>query len=280
MARMDPYAPIQGISLERYAELGAELDGINDPDAQAQKVGELGVSRQDWEAAKNGWTARMQDMSLMGQVAMRYMPLYNAALAKRKGTASLSFDDFVAVSAAIGVFGVEGALGQYQLSQGDWTTISAHWMGEMARDPMNVGMRKNQMQEQEMGRLRGGGQPRAVQVSRQAAGAPVAGGGAAFDPNAHAAGQMAAGAQMQAASMQYAAGVLGGSAVQAAVGMAGAMAQATGGTGLILGRQVLVQWADGNRYPGTIMQLGGNQAQVVMQDGRPIWVETQYLTPA
>ena len=58
------------------------------------------------------------------------------------------------------------------------------------------------------------------------------------------------------------------------------VAQATGGTGLILGRQVLVQWADGNRYPGTIMQLGGHQAQVVMQDGRPIWVETQYLTPA
>lgn len=61
---MDPYAPIHGISLERYADLGAELDGITDPDAQAQKVGELGVSRQDWEAATAGWTARMQDMSL------------------------------------------------------------------------------------------------------------------------------------------------------------------------------------------------------------------------
>lgn len=279
MARMDPYAPIQGISLERYAELGAELDGITDPEAQAQKVGELGVSRQDWEAAHNGWIARMQDMSLMGQVATRYMPLYNAALAKRKGTASLSFDDFVAVSAAIGVFGVEGALGHYQLSQGDWTTISAHWMGEMTRDA-NVAVRRGSLQEQEMARLRGGGQPKPVQVSRQAAGAPVAGGGAAFDPNAHNAAMMQYGAQQQAASMQYAAGILGGSAVQAAVGMAGAMAQATGGTGLILGRQVLVQWADGNRYPGTIMQLGGNQAQVVMQDGRPIWVETQYLTPA
>ena len=64
---MDPYAPINGISLERYADLGAEIDGITDPEAQAQKVAGLGVSRQDWEAAVAGWTARMQDMSLMGQ---------------------------------------------------------------------------------------------------------------------------------------------------------------------------------------------------------------------
>lgn len=279
MRPMDPYAPIEGISLERYAELGAAIDGITDPDQQAAKVGELGVSRDAWEAAKNGWTARMQDMSLMGQVAMRYMPLYNAALAKQKGTASLSFDEFVAVSAAFGVFGAEGAMAHYGLSSGDWTTISAHWMGEMTRDA-TVAMRKNQMQEQEMARLRGGGQPRSIEVRRQAAGAPVAGGGAAFDMNAHAAAQAQYGAQQQAASMQYAAGVLGQGAVQAAMGMAGAMAQLGGGSGLMVGRQVLVQWADGNRYPGTVMQLGGEQAQVVMQDGRPLWVETRYLTPS
>ncbi len=276
---MDPYAPIQGISLERYAELGAELDGITDPDAQAQKVGELGVARQDWEAATQGWTARMQDMSLMGQVAMRYMPLYNAALAAKKGTASVSFDDWVAVSAAIGVYGVEGALNHYKLSQGDWTTISGQWMGEGARDA-NVIIRKNQMQEAEMNRLRGGGPPKGISVSRQAAGAPVAGGAAAFDSNAHAHAQAQHGAQQHAASMQYAAGVLGSGAIQAATAMAGAMNQLAGGNGLVLGRQVLVQWADGNRYPGTLMQLSGNQAQVVMQDGRPIWLETQYLSPA
>lgn len=279
MAGMDPYAPINGISLERYAELGAELDGITDPDAQAQKVGELGVSRQDWEAATKGWTARMQDMSLMGQVAMRYMPLYNAALAAKKGTASVSFDDWVAISAAIGVYGVEGALNHYKISQGDWTTISAHWMGEGTRDA-SVIVRKNQMQEQEMGRLRGGGPPRQVQVSRQAAGAPVAGGGAAFDPHAHGAAQAQYGAQQQQASMQYAAGVLGNGAIQAAVGMAGAMNALAGGSGLIVGRRVLVQWADGNRYPGSILQNDGTRAQVVMQDGQSIWVETQYLTPA
>ena len=135
---MDPYAPINGISLERYAELGAELDGITDSAQQVQKVGTLGVSAADWEAAKAGWTARMQDMSLMGQVATRYMQLYNAALASKKGTVSCSFDDWCAVSAAIQVFGYEGAMAHYKLSQGDWTTISAHWQTELAKDPMAV----------------------------------------------------------------------------------------------------------------------------------------------
>ena len=107
---MDPYAPINGISLERYAELGAELDGITEPAAQQQKVGTLGVAAADWEAAKQGWTARMQDMSLMGQVATRYMQLYNAALASKKGVASMSFEDWCAVSACIQVFGYEGAI--------------------------------------------------------------------------------------------------------------------------------------------------------------------------
>ena len=80
----DPFAPIQGISLERYAELGAEVaDHVDDPEAQAKIVEGLGVSRADWEAAQSGWTARMRDMALMGIVAQRFMPLYQAALTKK-----------------------------------------------------------------------------------------------------------------------------------------------------------------------------------------------------
>src|SRR5262245_11930188 len=81
---MDAFAPINNISLERYAELAAELDGVTDASAQTQKIMALGVPAADWEAAKQGWTARMQDMSNMGQVATRYMQLFNAAVAKTK----------------------------------------------------------------------------------------------------------------------------------------------------------------------------------------------------
>ncbi len=276
---MDPYAPINGISLERYAELGAELDGITDLTEQAKKVQELGVSEADWEAAQTGWTARMQDMSLMGQVATKYMQLLNAAVAAKKGVVSVSFEDWCAMSAAIQVFGPEAMLGNYGITQGDWTSISAHWTTELSRDPMNLGMRRNQLQEQEAARLKGGGQPKEVEIKRDAPGGAPAGGAAAYDPAAQGAMQAQAGAQQVQASMQYAAGVMNQGAVQGAVKMAGAMNVLGGGSNLIAGRKVKVQWNDGNQYPATIMQAGPEQAQVVFPDGRQMWVENKFLTP-
>jgi hypothetical protein len=277
---VDPYSPINGISLEQYADLGAELDGITDPGEQQRKVATLGVAAADWEAAKAGWTQRMQDMSLMGQVATRYMQLYNAALAAKKGTASLSFEDWVEVTAAIQVYGYEGAMAHFKLSMGDWTTISAHWNNELTRD-MNVAMRRNQLQDAEANRMRAGGAPKPIQVTRQAAGAPVAGGAAAFDANAGMQQAMAAAQPNMQAWQAYSAGVMNQAGVQQAVGMAAAMAQASGGTGLIVGRKVLVAWSDGNKYPGNITQLNGNtHCEIVFPDGRKMWVENQYLTPA
>jgi hypothetical protein len=280
MCRMDPYAPIAGISIERYAELGAELDGIDDPAAQIQKVGELGVSAADWEAAKAGWLARMQDMSLMGQVATRYMQLYNAALAQKKGTASVGFEEFCAMSAAIQVFGVEGMMNHYGISQGDWTTISAHWLNELSRDPMNLAVRRNQLQEQEAQRLRAGGQPREVKIDRSGAGAPVAGGASAFDPAAQGAMQMQAAQAQNQQWMAYSAGVMNSGMVQAGMKMAGAMNMMGGGSALMPGRAVMVQWSDGNQYPATLMQNNGAQCQVVFPNGENMWVETRFLTPA
>jgi len=45
---MDPFAPINGISLERYADLGAALDGKDkDPRATAEVLAVEGVSNQN-----------------------------------------------------------------------------------------------------------------------------------------------------------------------------------------------------------------------------------------
>lgn len=275
----DPYAPIQGISLERYAELGAELDGITDDQAQIAKVAQLGVSAADWTAAKQGWTARMQDMSLMGAVATKYMQLYNQALAKKTGVAKVSFEDWCAMSAAIAVFGYEAAMKHFGVTQGEWTTISAHWQSELSRDPMNLAVKRNQLQEQETQRLRAGGQPKAVVVERGPAGAAAAGGGAAaFDPSAQAAMQMGAAAQHNQQYFAQAAAVMNQGAVQAAVKMASGMAKLGGGSGLIVGAAVKVQWSDGNKYPASIMQVAQGQSQVVFSDGRTLWVDNQYLS--
>lgn len=45
------------------------------------------------------------------------------------------------------------------------------------------------------------------------------------------------------------------------------------------GARVLVQWADGNRYPAAIQQAAGGQCLVVFPNGRQQWVEMRYLSP-
>jgi hypothetical protein len=79
---MEPcFEPIRGISLERYADLGAAVADVLDDEAKvAEILAAEAVPAADWEAAKTGWTARMQDMARMGRVATAYMPLYQAAL--------------------------------------------------------------------------------------------------------------------------------------------------------------------------------------------------------
>jgi hypothetical protein len=277
---MDPYAPIQGISLERYADLGAELDGIDGEAEKEAKIASLGVPLDDWRAAVKGWTARMQDMSLMGQVATRYMQHYNQALAAKKGVAHVSFEDFCAVSAAVQVFGFEGSMRHFGLSQGDWTTISSHWQAELSREPMNLGVRRQQLQEQEAARLRSGGQPGKVSVERKAAGTPAPAGGAGLDPNAAMAMQMQAGlayAQQGWGNALAGMNVPGLKAMPNLAGL-GMPPAPTGGLGP--GRQVLVAWSDGNKYPATVTQVNGNQANLVFPNGQTMWVELRHLTPA
>lgn len=285
---MDHYAPINGISIERHAELGAHLDGITDEAEQIKKVNDLGVSTDDWQAAQQGWLARMQDMSLMGQVATRYMQLLNEAKSRIGGVASCDLQGFIAISAAIQVFGYEAAMAQFEVTGGDWTQISSHWQTELMKDPMNLGAHKNQMQEQEAQRLRGGGQPPNVVISKAPAGsaapgtAPQASGGGSFAQAAAAPGQAAWGMQQQQAAMAQAASVMNQPVVQGAMGISNKMAGMMGmqRDAFAAGAQVLVQWSDGNKYPGTVMQAGAGQAMVVFPDGRQMWLEHRHLSKA
>ena len=45
------------------------------------------------------------------------------------------------------------------------------------------------------------------------------------------------------------------------------------------GSRVTVTWSNGQRYPGTITQVTGNQCLVVFPDGQHHWVGMQYLAP-
>lgn len=279
--------PINGITLERFAELGAEVaDSVNDPEACARIVESKGVARADWEAASKGWIARMQDIALMGRVAMAYMPLYQAALAKKKGTVDVSFDDYVALSGARAALGAPRFAAQYSLDDTTWTLIAGAWNVKIPTDQryMMYGMQV----EQEANRIRQGGAPKPVSITTTA-GTQTTGGGGVVAPVAarppqnaqELENQMMADAvrqqvaQVQANANAQAAAAYGGVAAnvgfmgQAVLGMAGMGAIAAG---IGPGMAVLVQWSDGKRYPAQCTQVANGQVCVAFGDGRQMWV--------
>jgi len=290
---MDPYAPIAGISLELYAELSADVsDHLNDANAQIEIVGKKGITRESWDAAKAGWTARMQDMSLMGQVAMRYMPLYQAALAKKSGgKPQVTFEEYVAMSGAAKAMSVEGMLASYKLSMSDWTMIAGDWSSKIPLDMGRYGM-FGMLVEQEGARIAQGGPPKPVQIARggdggatggqpqQAQGYPQPGypqqpqgypqpgypQQPGYPPQPGYPQQVPA-FQVQAANL--------GAAVGGALGSFGSALDsfATSAVGgFAVGTPVLVLWSDGQRYPATITQMGGGQYNCAFPDGRQVWV--------
>jgi hypothetical protein len=262
--------PINGISLERYADLGAAVAGHeNDPEACVRIVGEEGVSRADWEAAKAGWTARMQDMSLMGRVATAYMPMHQAALARRKGSVSASYDDFVAVSASIKVYGPQVGLQHCGVSMDDWTQIAGHWNNTMSQNMMAYSGHPAKIGAEEA-RIRGGGAPRQIQTSRGAPG-PAAGQNVA----------QPAPAGMGNPAMQQAAQA--NAAINAnPLGFAAGQAAAAVGVGEAInaGSSVHVRWADGNSYSGTVNQAAPGQYLVQFENGSMQWVGAPFVTRA
>jgi hypothetical protein len=284
--------PINGISLEQYAELGAAVtDCVNDPEACAKIVEAKGVSRANWEAAHKGWLARMQDIALMGRVAIAYGPLYQAALARLKGVVDCSYEDYVALCGARKALGAQRFAAQYQLDDSTWYNLAGAWNQKIPTDPrcQMYGMQV----EQEAARIQQGGAPRPVSISRTAGSAPGAvsagapGGGPASPAGQAAYQQQQMQNQMmaQAVQAQVAAAQANANAQAAAAygnvsanmgfmgkGMLGAMGMGAIAAGIGPGMAVLVQWSDGNRYPAQCRQVANGQVCVAFPDGRQIWV--------
>ena len=55
--------PIAGVSLEQYAAICKAMGGVNDPSVAAAH----GVAPDAWQAAQDGWTARMQRNHAVGR---------------------------------------------------------------------------------------------------------------------------------------------------------------------------------------------------------------------
>lgn len=281
MAPMDPaMQPINGISLERYADLGAVIaDFMDDKDRVAQAIQAEGVSLADFEAAKAGWTARMQDMSLMGRVAMAYMPLYQAAVAKRKGgQAQASYEDFVACSAAMKVYGPEVGMKACGVSMSDWTEVAGQWNQTMAANMGQYAGHFNLITQEEQ-RLRAGGQPKQVQIQRVAGVIPPTP-QAGANPYAQAMGVNPNAVPANASPMQVA--MMNPAYQQAMHNQQAVMANPLGHGlnqvgafltgGVVPGSNVIVTWSNGQQYPAKCMTTTPGQVQVMFDGGRQEWV--------
>lgn len=74
------------ISLEQYAHLCVQMADTAGDTAQEASIAQAnGVAPADWEAAKAHYTALMSSPTDMGKTAMAFMPLYQAALDKKRG---------------------------------------------------------------------------------------------------------------------------------------------------------------------------------------------------
>ncbi|MCU0306865.1 MAG: hypothetical protein MUE51_03680 [Thermoleophilia bacterium] len=138
----DALEPIAGVSLERYADLCARMAGVGDDEAAFRRIAaEQGVEAADWDAARAGWNARMHDPGTAGAVALAYMPLYQAALARHGGPpATATLDEYVEMSALISTdvgrpASFEAMYAAFGIDAPRWSQISTHWVDRLRTDP-------------------------------------------------------------------------------------------------------------------------------------------------
>lgn len=129
--------PIAGISLERYAELAAKMkDCGGDLEVCARIAEENGVDRGTWQQAMDGWNERMANPATAGEVALAYMPLYQAALASTGDVAAASFEDYAGMIVMLNHerFGLDAMYAHYGIDVNRWSQISTYWVNELTTD--------------------------------------------------------------------------------------------------------------------------------------------------
>lgn len=195
---------------------------------------------------------------------------------------NVSFEDFVALSGAAKAMGLEKMCAHYDLDLAKWTQISGGWTQTMARE-MHKYASFGVLVEQEAARIQAGGAPRPVALAAprppppQAASPP--GFAAPQPPPGYAVPQgLPAPGQSFEQQAAHAAHAVGSAAIAGFDALGSALDSfAKSISGPSIGQRVLVQWSDGNRYPGTVVQIAQGQIYVTMSDGRQLWVPQQYV---
>lgn len=143
---MSALDPIAGINLEQFAELCAKMANCGgDLEMCVAIAAENGIDRTTWVTAMNGWNARMYDPSSAAQVALAYMPLYQAALSQYGGPrATATIEDYTEMLAMINTdlkgeikrpIPFESMYERFGIDAPKWSQISTDWVERLGKDP-------------------------------------------------------------------------------------------------------------------------------------------------
>lgn len=159
------FEPIAGVSLEQYVHLLVNMIEVGEDAAKCVAVAEAnGVARDAWVAAKDGWTARMEDPEL-GSVRTAFVQLYAEALdRKRDGKEPLPLETFVRVFAetsfrkdpndAAKPLDREVVLREHNLSVNQWNEALYYWSPKVSDQHHPVYKKYAALLKQESDRIR------------------------------------------------------------------------------------------------------------------------------
>lgn len=142
---MSQFEPIAGVSLTQYAWLCARMSKTqpHETDQHAAIALENGVSAENWEQAKNGWTALMMNPQHALAIQQIFMPEYQRELAELSGNAEpCPLETYARIKAAMMFekdasgqkvnFELILARDKYKVTE--WGTIESYWSCIIGQD--------------------------------------------------------------------------------------------------------------------------------------------------
>lgn len=245
---MDPFAPVSGMTVEKYADLSAEVASHR---GDALKVGEAlgkaGISAADWAQVHAGWSARLVDPALGAAVAGAFEARYHAALDRHLGAPpDVPPEDFATMLGEALMGGLPSMGQSRKIDPLTWSRISYRARTAAAGEP---------------GRLKALLAVAEQIAERRLSGAVPLPPVKTFEQDATVAAKAV------------------GKAVMSGLGAFGSALDSMGKQLLShpVGAAVVVTWSDGKKYPGTVAQIGKGQYYVTMGDGSQHWIPEGFV---
>jgi hypothetical protein len=159
---MDALAPINGISLEQFADLDTRL---TEPNVDAAKVvSAAGIPLQDWRAARAGWLARIADPKEGAALALAILPVRLASIERTYGKVEVAYEGYLAMLAFASLRGASAMYAEYKVEAHSFLALATRWNVELTSQPEKAAAFAAQLYE-EIRRLELGGEPRGAIVS-------------------------------------------------------------------------------------------------------------------